>query len=176
MKAFIFLTFLFFVYIVFSQNDTFQPSKNSMFVEYAGTGGYYFSLYYDRILIVKEMYRLSVSSGIGYFTAIYGHPYLSTPVETSLLLGHKNYFEFGFACSYIYGLIAISCMDESFGSRCASSSIYFIPRIGYRFQAIKRGLFVKVGLTPFVRIVEFNKNPMSSIQKDFDNMRFFLSL
>lgn len=159
-----------------TRNDSIPVSKNSLFIEYAGTGGYSFSMNYDRIVISKEEYFLSLRGGIGFMPAKYANgsqPYISTPIEVSNLFGYKHYFEIGVGCSYIYGLIAISCIDNSFGSRCASSSIYFIPRVGYRFQSLRQGLFLKIGFTPFVRIVEFNKNPVPAIKDDINNMKVF---
>lgn len=131
--------------------DSTRIARSSIFAELGGSGVVY-SLNYDHIIIDRPFVDYSVRLGIS------GIPFgkLPTqyflPAEVCVIVGKRKLrSEFGL------GLVAnIYRTQEYFGEQAVSwrREDFIILRIGGRFQKPHGGLFMRVGLTPFIGLTE----------------------
>lgn len=129
-----FLSILFFVLTIplFSQENY---SHNTVYGEFLGRGGFY-SINYDRLFVVKEKTKISLSVGFSTLNNFRIHYY---PIGLSVLLGNKHHLEFG---------PGITVVEGEFGTADFKSVEYQIYSsytflLGYRFQKKEGGLMFR---------------------------------
>lgn len=115
------------------------PKKNSIYFELLGNGIIY-SFGYDRLIITKDLYKISTNIGL---TAIPASPFSSDfqvytiSPQLSFLIGQKNNLELGLGYT-----MALLKSDSEINN-------ILVYRIGYRYQKKDGGLFFRIGFTPF---------------------------
>ncbi|MFI5141254.1 MAG: hypothetical protein ACHQII_02760, partial [Bacteroidia bacterium] len=156
-------TFILFSFSLFSQksDSTVQKNikaKNAIFIEGFGSSASVLSLNYDRIIYQSKITRITVNVGFALFPIsdpsnaahknlfyVYG-----VPVSGNLLFGKKkHYLEVGLGVSYSRGLEA---SFSSTGKSVFSEMLFFVPRVGYRFQRNQGGFFFRLGFTPLIML------------------------
>lgn len=157
---------------------TAKLAKNSIFVEAELLDGRFYTLNLDRIIIAKPKYKISTSIGGGISSSIFAsdsssvsnkdttnHGSLDPAINLSLnaLFGngrHKLETSLG-----ILAGIGDYDTNESFETVTENNvqvvkytparehtSLYITGRIGYRFQSDVGGLFLRVGVLPFISL------------------------
>lgn len=133
----------------FSQSENEQINKlsnrNSIYLELLGSGLFY-SINYDRILVVGSTLAISGRAGLSYFpiTSFWDFHTIGVPLELNLLIGKENkYFEIGFSGLY----------QQNFDKTHISKSLIGSFRLGYRYQKDDGGLTYRVGFTPLLPII-----------------------
>ncbi len=137
-----------------------DPKRNTIFFE-AGGNSFFYSINYDRLLKIKEKWRLAGRIGgmyVNTFTNI-KRSMIGIPMEFSYLRGHSNrFFELGIGVSGIY--------DQYYPQSNLNTSdvvkdlvLFSVLRLGYRHQKHEGGLFYKIGLTPLAgAIIDLNRD------------------
>ncbi len=145
-----------------SEKDSSSISRHTIFFEILGSG-FPASLNYDIILIYKE--SIHVSGRVGGFLFPRGSfPLLTVPIEVnfSVNIGKELYMVLGAGLSYIWG--GVSCSDcTKLGYN--SSTLFTNFRVGIKYQKKSGGIFFSAGLTPLIRIHEFNDPPVMLIDE-----------
>lgn len=144
---------------VFSQESTTPPAtnplknKHTIYAEVFGQG-FSGSLNYDLLFNSEKKWKRSLTVGIIAVPRSFGFgdgAYLGVPVSYNWLFGNKrSHLELG------VGLTTQIGEDYSLGSdqkRFSTIYTYFTPKIGYRFQPYKTGIFFRATLTPHVSLV-----------------------
>ena len=138
---------------VFSQTDTTKLSKNIIYGEVFGAGGYG-SINYERIFYTNN--RVSVSARIGLgtyhikdFTGKF-NPDLLVPLAINGFHGFEHRAEFGIGQTI--SSIVEADIENLDPSRKTCYSTFF--NAGYRYQKMGSGLFLRIAYTP---IIENNK-------------------
>ncbi len=152
-----------FVLASFSQeSETPIKNKHTVYAELFGQG-FSGSLNYDLLFNSKRKWKRSFTIGIVAVPRSAGFgdgAYLGIPVSYNWLLGTKRSFlELGiglttqFIDSYKYS-------ENGEGSKTlfASMYTYVTPKLGYRFQPYKSGVFFRATLTPHIALVNTNWN------------------
>ncbi len=119
--------------------------KNAVYLELLGQGLFY-SVNYDRILLVGNKLALSGRVGLSYYpiTSFFDAHTIAIPIEFNLLVGNGlTYFEFGLGGTYMQGL------DKPNFSKSFFASL----RLGYRYQKDEGGLMFRIGFTPLLPII-----------------------
>ena len=119
-----------------------------------GGNGVFYSLNYDRMLVVKEKWKVAGRAGISYFN---DHIFFKEtnprnlytfPLEVSYLRGKQNhYLELGLGITPGFE----SYPESSFENENKPETPFTV-RIGYRYQKRQGGFFLKTGFTPFFTI------------------------
>lgn len=148
----------------FGQTNS-EIKKNTLFLEGGGNALLY-SFNFDRLLKIKEKWRLSGRLGIIYFYSFFSsfdRHFIGLPVEFSYLRGHKNNFlELGIGVTPIY--------DHYPPTRELISMA--VIRIGYRYQKREGGIFYKFGFTPLAgAIIDCNED--RSTRYEFEYLEKF---
>lgn len=147
---------------VFAQENV-NPIKNkhTVYAEIFGQG-FSGSLNYDLLFNSSGNWKRSFTIGAVVVPKSFGFgdgAYLGVPVSYNWLYGKKRSFlELGI------GLTTQAVDDRAFagngidGSKQAFSSLYtyITPKLGYRFQPYKSGLFFRATLTPHIALVNTN--------------------
>lgn len=156
--------------IVQIRNDSSAISKNTVFIEFLGTG-FLGSLNYDRRLINKPRFNVSGRLGASYFPRGTLDPLWSVPIEVKFLLniGKEYYVELGAGLSYIFGIV--SCVGCGSKDNESSSTLFSSIRTGIRYQKKSGGIFMNAGFTPLIRIREYNKNPPEEITDEIERLK-----
>ena len=137
----ILLVLLFFFTNSFSQNKFVK--KNSVSLELAGTGLFY-SINYDRLILIDKNIRFSVTTGFWYIPQINRvsdfQTFMGGTIGFNTIFGKQTHFgELGFGFSYIN-------MRQENGTMYHTT--YLPIRIGYRYQKDDGGLFLRASFMP----------------------------
>ena len=132
---------IFFFFNSFSQNESIK--KNTVSLELAGSGLFY-SVNYDRLIVIDEKIRFSATTSIWYLPKIEQlsdfQSFAGINLSFNTLIGKKTHFaELGFGLSYIN-------MKQENGKMYHTT--YLPIRIGYRYQKDEGGLFGRVSFMP----------------------------
>ena len=122
------------------QNDSVQykPSKNALYFEAGGWGGYG-SLNYERIVLLGKIIRLSGRVGIWPFAKFY----TLFPMGINFSLGDtKNHFEIGIGHT-------LQIQDDKNGQADVYYSVTTLS-FGYKYQPRYGGLFFRIAFTPLI--------------------------
>jgi hypothetical protein len=150
-----------------------DPKRNTIFFE-AGGNSFFYSINYDRLLKIKEKWRLAGRIGVMYVNTFTNErrSMIGIPMEFSYLRGHSNrFFELGIGVSGIYDhYYTQSNLNTS--SEVKDFVLLSVLRLGYRYQKHEGGLFYKIGLTPLAgAIIDFNKDKTTRYK--FDKLEKF---
>lgn len=101
----------------------------------------------------------------GMVTGVQTIPPFSFPIEgTYLFGGQKNFIEVGIGITYIRGwFVETEIFDRDqylVADRNYLQSIYFTPRVGYRYSSENEFIFFRIGLTPIFHIYEFDEKEL----------------
>lgn len=134
-------------------------AKNTIYAEILGNAAG-ISLNYDRVVLKKEKYFLSVGFGAGAVPANLINDALNNgmpkakyvvygiPIFSNLSFGKKNnHIETGLGFTFQQGMYGLGLKY--------SKTLFTVIRLGYRYQKEKGGFFWKIGITPFIPIKEF---------------------
>lgn len=131
-------------------------NKHTVYAELFGQG-FSGSLNYDLMFNSEKKWKRSLAVGIIAVPRSLGFgdgAYIGVPVSYNWLLGTKrSYLELGI------GLTTQIGEDYNLGSdqkRLSNMYTYITPKIGYRFQPSKSGLFFRATLTPHIALVNTN--------------------
>ena len=141
------------------KNDSVKISKTTIYFELLGNA-YFYSFNYDRLIYIKNKFKISTRAGISYFpnllissptsknSKIYSHNIL-VPVELNLIKKKKNNIEFGI------GETMRLLIDKNEPKQFVDD-FAFIPvaRLGYRYQQTKGGVFISAALLTYFFILE----------------------
>ena len=136
-------------------------ATNSLFIEGEGNSYTFASLNYERIIFQAKIVRITVGTGFGisplpkdaispqrkYFA--YGIPF-----SANLLLGkNKHYFEFGPGITYNKGTDVVFNPTGTY----LGENLFFIPRVGYRYQRNNGGFIFRIGFTPLILLKDYSR-------------------
>lgn len=130
--------------------------RNTVYGEAFGQGLLY-SLSYDRLHLLHKNFKTSYTGGliiIPYSLRIGGGSYYGIPVSYNFLYGRKShYLELGL------GLTAVVGNDfstgEEIGVPFSYMYSYFTPKIGYRMQPRRGGLFFRFTFSPMIAFINY---------------------
>jgi hypothetical protein len=157
---------------------TAKLAKNSFFVEAELLDGRFYTLNFDRIIIAKPKYKISTSIGGGISASLFAsdsssvtdrdttnHGSLDPAINLSLnaLFGgkrHKLETSLGILAgigdydtkSSIQTVTENNVQVVKYIPAREHTSLYITGRVGYRFQSDNGGLFIRVGVLPFVSL------------------------
>jgi hypothetical protein len=133
-----------------------SPFKGTIaFVELVGHNLTY-SINAERSLKQIEDLKLGVRLGFGGIPDEYG-----AVLGVTGFTGNRNgHLDFGVALSYVYGAQSYQNSGES---KVLSSTIFFVPSLGYRYQKSSGGFFFKVGFTPLFKLKDIKEEFSSEI-------------
>ncbi len=145
-KLFITCLLLLLVRVVFGQDSTTILAKQSVLLEFAGTGQG-ISLSYDRVLSQKKSWKFGARAGVGAISFTQVRPTILG--EVYALRGRKNkYLEMGLGLSYLFPVTSQYSIDTTRVTFRGADQLWLVSRIGYRKQNTKRGNVFRVALTP----------------------------
>lgn len=135
-----------------------EISKNVIHAELFGNSFLMVSVNYERMALKLERQFLYGRIGFSYLPdKDKGHQVFSIPIEFTVLKGNRNYFEFGSGITYVANFPSILVQTgQTITEEAWSTSLRLALRIGYRYQRVGNGFFLKVGITPLYKIKEFN--------------------
>ena len=136
---------------VYGQNF---KKKNAIYAELLGTSGSAFNFNYDRVILEFDKMYFDVTTGFGYFPSVNNsNPIIGVPISINLTTGTNNHhFEFGIGITYNSGILQEIIYTPSYSESNSFKAIYSNFRIGYKYQKPESGLFLRIGLTPLVRL------------------------
>ena len=131
-------------------------NKHTVYAELFGQG-FSGSLNYDLLFNSEKKWKRSLTVGIIAVPRSIGFgdgAYIGVPVSYNWLFGTKRSFlELGVGLTTQVGE---GSSLESSQKRFSNIYTYFTPKLGYRFQPYKTGLFFRATLTPHVALVNTN--------------------
>ncbi|AEA43464.1 hypothetical protein [Fluviicola taffensis] len=158
-KAILIILQLALITTLFSQETetpiTTTPLKNkhTIYAEVFGQG-FSGSLNYDLLFNSEKKWKRSLTVGIIAVPRSFGFgdgAYIGLPVSYNWLFGNKrSHLELGIGLTTQIGEDYIFGSDQRRFSRIYT---YLTPKIGYRFQPYKTGIFFRATLTPHVSLV-----------------------
>ncbi len=134
--------------------------KNTIFLE-AGGQSLFYSLNYDRLFRIHKKIQNNFELGLSIIPKNKNSDYvISTPVSCNFLIGKSNNkLEIGIGLTAMFVRkfsYSQPDYDDPFGNKYIhfyeknEKSIYFSPKIGYRFQKADGGFFFKAMVTPII--------------------------
>ena len=144
-----FFIILFFSFFFNLNAQDLVVKKNTAYFEVGGSGLLY-SVNYDRLLVIDEKMRFSLTAGTWYIPHIESisdfNYMIGTAVGVNTLFGKQKHFaEFGVNVAYMI----MNDIDNSI-----YQLIYLPFRIGYRYQKDDGGLFLRASFMPIVPILQ----------------------
>tara|TARA_B100000809_G_scaffold62197_1_gene58976 strand:+ start:1835 stop:2341 length:507 start_codon:yes stop_codon:yes gene_type:complete len=154
MKQFIILIILVFViHHVFSQTEIADRSKNIVFAEVAGAGGFG-SVNYEREIIQKGHLKFSLRGGLGLYHItdfeMKFNPDLIIPLTMFFYYGKKHHIDVGFGQT----ISSMVYMDFKELEKKRSYHLHSNLSVGYRYQKSSGGFFFKLSYSP---LLQFNQ-------------------
>jgi hypothetical protein len=155
MKQFLILILLtLLIQNTFSQSEIETKTKNIVFAEVAGAGGFG-SVNYERELIQRGNFKSSLRGGLGaYHVTDYEmkfNPDLLIPLTMYFYYGTIHHIDLGFGQT----ISSMMYLDYETMGKKRTYHLHTNLSIGYRYQKSSGGLFLKINYTPFF---EFNEN------------------
>jgi hypothetical protein len=118
--------------------------RHSIYAELGGNNLIY-SINYDKLVKIKEQYRLSMRVGAGYIPNVI----LGVPVEANVLAGRRSDFiEMGLGFTPVLG-------DHTKAG--FTPSLIGVGRIGYRHQSPQRGYLLRIGVNMIAFLYSYGK-------------------
>ncbi len=146
---------LLFILPIITQGQSIDTKKNTVYVEAFGSGLYY-SINYDRIIIENEKSYGGLSIGIAALSSK-DRTSVMLPLSlyglASLSANKSHFFEYGAGFSTLHERDN-KYIDDRHGGRIKSAEtvLFFVPKIGYRYQQAKGGFFARITLSPLVQV------------------------
>jgi len=132
------------------ENVTSSVSKNSVYAS-AGGAGIYFSLIYERRLLLKEKYSVGIKGGIGTsFSSVLFPQEFNFPLGAFFLYGKRNNH---LDISLNVSNYLLEQYDPQKDQNIKELKLLFVPSVSYRFQKPKGGFMARLGFSP---IINFN--------------------
>lgn len=146
-----------------SQGPSEQFAKrNTIYAAFAGISGSVCSINYDRILFEKENAFVDLTIGFGYYPFFKNvDPIIGVPVAINYTRGSgSHHYELGVGLTYNSGinrqthLYVLDGIDwsDSYIETENEHAIWSSFRVGYKYQKPDGGIFVRIGLTPLLKI------------------------
>lgn len=138
---------------------------NTIYLEFAGTGGAPLSINYDMVVLRHSGFMASITTGLGYCPIRDMKPILGIPLTLNLSLGKTRHFlELGSGITYNSGIVQAEWdYSDGFPSSGPSGSnseslkaLYWTFRAGYKYQRPEGGLFIRIGFTPMLRVKTYS--------------------
>ncbi|QIP11909.1 hypothetical protein G8759_04310 [Spirosoma aureum] len=127
-------------------------SRNTIYLEGLGSGGFY-SINYERLLLLKEKQAYGFRVGTSYFGHSPGNLILIGELFT--LVGKGNHHgDFGIGLT---GVTRNNIESAPFGLR--KNLLLAVPRLSYRYQKPTGGLLLRAGYTPIIELNRHITNP-----------------
>jgi hypothetical protein len=152
--------------ISFGQGEGAGANKvNTLYLEFAGTGGAPLSINYDRVVLRHSGYMASITTGLGYCPIRDMKPILGVPFTLNLSVGKtKHFLELGSGITYNSGIVQAEWQySDGFPSTGSSGrnseslkALYWTFRAGYKYQRPEGGLFFRIGFTPMLRVKTYS--------------------
>ena len=152
--AYIIILLLFINHKANSQTDTIQFSRNILYIEVGGIGGYG-SLNYERIVFAKANLMIGGRIGIStynitdYTTDF--NPDIIIPIAITGLYGRNHKIEFGFGQTISNTVQANHLNWEAE----RTTNIHANFTIGYRYQKDKGGIVIRCSYTPIIEFYNY---------------------
>lgn len=147
---------------------TIVPFRNTLFVDFMGQGiGNSFS--FDRLFLSSRNTKSSFSAGFTFLPFGKGEVIYGIPIAYNVLIGkNKHHLEIGAGASIIF-FKAVRHSYFSYYNHGMSryGCMYVTPRLGYRFQNPKGGIFFRATLTPIVGIFNTFRDLYENTKFDF---------
>ena len=129
------------------KNEKKQSGQHSVYMEFFGNAGLWYSIGYDYMLNLKEKHKLSFNCGFQYFPYTDYNLVLEESVFTlspqiNYLYGKKHHLELGVGITYDLVIRYRNSVDKT----ATGWSVPF--RIGYRYQKEDGGFFFKIAYIP----------------------------
>jgi len=141
------LLFTGFITHIKAQDTLSSISKNIIYTELGGAGGYG-SLKFERLLLKKNIAHFGISVGISTYRIIdfenRFNPDIILPISLSGYYGKNHHFEF--SISQIFSSIVLSGNSDLTATR--GNSISGGLDIGYRYQQESGGVFFRITYSP----------------------------
>ena len=138
---------------VFSQKDSLRISRNLIYLEAAGAGGYG-SVNYEKVLFGKKNLMFALRLGLGsYHIMDYTNkfnPDILIPLFVNAYYGKNHKIELG-AGQIVANIAHVGYTDDK---PTRTTNFHTGLSIGYRYQKNTGGIFSRYAYTP---IIEFNK-------------------
>lgn len=136
--------------------------RNTFFAEVGGNAMLY-SVNYDRLLKVRDTWRLTSRIGFMYLNTLtsQNRNLVGVPIEFSYLRGNTNhFFELGLGLTAIHDQYQLDEPAIPIRQAMVKELITIAAlRFGYRYQKNEGGIFYKVGFTPLHGLVfDLRKN------------------
>ncbi len=137
-----------------SQSDSTNTARNAVYLE-AGGLATYGSINYERLLPLKNKWNLALRIGFGSYRLKdfndQFNPDLIIPIAIYGLYGKQHKVEFGFGQA-ITNIVRANPSNFQVERESKLSANF---TIGYRYQNVAGGLFIRIAYSP---IIEFYKN------------------
>ncbi len=153
---YVIILLLFINYEAKSQLDT-THSKNILYLEIGGIGGYG-SLNYERIKLIKANLKIGLRIGVStcnvadYTTKF--NPDIIIPISINGIYGYNHKIEFGFGQTISNIVIA----NHSNWKPDRKTNFHANFTIGYRYQKDKGGVIFRCSYTPIVEFYKFYRH------------------
>lgn len=145
------LSFLVIFFRVTSQNSDTIKSKNFVYVELLGKGGYY-SINYERRILHKNNHNLNIHLGFAYPVGpnfVFKNSILVVPISVYYSFGRKIQLETGLG---INQYIDFDPNPDYYREKSKLYSAYYSPTIGVRFE-FKRNFFLRAQYCPEISYI-----------------------
>jgi hypothetical protein len=133
----------------FSREGGGEGVKNTAYFSFGGPAIYY-SLNYERHLVVKEKYSLGLKAGFGTnFSPVAFPDEFSIPLGVYFLYGKKKgHLDVSFNITNYF----LQQYDYDSGAYSKELHLLYVPSIAYRFQKPEGGLMFRAGLSSIINI------------------------
>lgn len=164
--AILLITSLFFAKPIIAQTDSLKAkdnsfSKNTIYFEVLGTGGLY-SFNYDRIILSKNKFKGSFTSGVSYGGMPMRIVNINSPANErdlingwSVVIPCRINFLYGRLHNLEAGLGPIFLLNTHTRNLYGSQIIFDLLTINYRYQKKNGGYFFKCGASIINKIVDY---------------------
>lgn len=129
------------------KKDTGTYAPNSVYLSFGGPA-IYFSLIYERQLLIEKNYSFGVKGGIGstFSSVLFPHEF-SLPVGAFFLYGkRKHHLDLSFSVSNYL----IEQYEYLENETRRELKLLLVPSAGYRFQDKEGGLILRAGISPLI--------------------------
>jgi len=192
MRLYFSLIFVCYSFLSNSQLHKTKTKNNTYFVEFLGQG-IIGSMNYDRLFdsqgIIKKSFSIGgiYASKIREFEFLNSYPYPNTynfgiPISYNFLIGGKNnYLELGIGIStfYFHGNVYVQegfCgthFPSEYNTKVKNFDFSLIPKIGYRYQREKGGLFFKATYSPSFNLINVENVNKLNYDRKYSKIEFF---
>lgn len=153
---FLFIVNIYLINYVFGQKDSINDIKrNTVYFEFLGNSATISSVHYNWIFKKAKTHSYDLSLGFGYYPNKNNdlNPSYAFPISVNWSNGLKNHhLDLGFGLTYNSGVI----QKRSYVHSKSMEALWLSFRLGYKYQKPNGGLFLRVGITPLLKLKEFS--------------------